>query len=119
MHLSSNGPAKVFAYVSPTLNFQNTKGLRYAISFDDESPQIVNVHAGENLKLWEKWVADNANVTTTEHQVGKPGEHILKFWVVDPGIVLQKLVVDLGGVKASYLGPPESVVWPTHHARKE
>jgi hypothetical protein len=27
---------------------------------------------------------------------------------VNPGIVLQKIVLDMGGVKPSFLGPPET-----------
>ena len=112
VHLSRGGPIEVQAFVSPTLNFTNGEGLRYAVSFDDQPPQLVNIHAGENLQAWEKWVADNANVTSSEHHLDKAGEHTLKFWMVDPGIVLQKLVVDTGGLQASYLGPPESTRWP-------
>ena len=29
------------AYFSPTLNFNNDEGLKYAVSLDNETPQII------------------------------------------------------------------------------
>jgi len=58
---------------------------------------------------WEKSVSDNFRNGISKHTLTTKGPHVLKIWMVDPGVVLQKIVVDLGGVKPSYLGPPESV----------
>ena len=104
-----SGAVQVKAYLSPTLDFRGSKdGLRYAISFDDEAPQIINTTADSSNAAWEKSVAENIKIFSTRHTLTRPGAHVLKFWLVDPGVVLQKLVVDAGGERPSYLGPPES-----------
>ena len=108
MVLFDTGEVSVKAYLSPTLNFHNNQGLRYGISFDDEMPQVITINGDNSNRTWEQWVANNINVTISHHTIHAPGFHTLKFWMVDPGVVLQKIVVDAGGVKPCYLGPPES-----------
>ena len=114
MHLFTAGEAEVHAYLSPSLDTRGGEGLRYAVSIDGEAPQIVNAHAdgstraGDRNPAWEQMVARNVNVSVSRHRVDRPGEHVLRFWMVDPGLVLQRIVVNTGGLKPSYLGPPES-----------
>jgi hypothetical protein len=108
MQLFAAGTFELQATLAPTQKFQPGQGLRYAVSFDDEAPQIVNVHADTSEKAWEKTVSDGATVLVSRHQIVQPGKHTLKFWALDSGLVLQKLVVNTGGQKPSYLGPPES-----------
>jgi hypothetical protein len=45
---------------------------------------------------------------SSQHHVGKAGCHTLKVWMIDPGVVLERIVVDCGGAKPSVFGPPES-----------
>jgi len=108
MYLFTQGNIKVNVYLSPTINFKEGEGLHYGISVDNEVPQIINMDAKNTNHDWEESVKDNIKVLTSQHAINTPGEHILKFWMVDPGVVLQKIVVDTGALKPSYLGPPES-----------
>jgi Glycosyl hydrolase family 115/Gylcosyl hydrolase family 115 C-terminal domain len=114
MTLTSTGPVKVSALLSPRNNVRPTDGLKYAVSIDGETPQVVNVTTATGAndttmnRQWERNTSDNVNVTTTTHTVAAAGVHTLTFWMVDPTVIVQRLVVDTGGVKYSYLGPPES-----------
>ncbi|WP_262507586.1 hypothetical protein [Hymenobacter arizonensis] len=69
----------------------------------------MNLHNGLNSdngnRPWEQAVADNI-IKTSQHKVTAVGPHVLKFWRVDPGVVLEKLGLSSGELPASYLGPP-------------
>lgn len=107
VYLLDSGQYNIHAYLSPTLNFSG-KGLRYAISFDDQPAQVIDLAKNSTGKNWEISVANNTFISTSRHVLLRPGKHVLKYWLVDPGVVLQKIIVDAGGMRPSYLGPPES-----------
>ena len=72
VHLFGADTVTVRAYLSPTLDFTGGQGLRYAVSFDDEAPQVVNVHADgsssgrtDGNRAWEQGVAENVRVLAT------------------------------------------------------
>ncbi|WP_183559965.1 glycosyl hydrolase 115 family protein [Mucilaginibacter sp. SP1R1] len=104
--LKDTGMVSVTAYISPTLDFKNQGGLCYAVSVDDEQPQIVNINKNTSEQSWRNDVSNNMKKMMTQHHITKPGKHLLKYWMVDAGVVLQKLVINAGGLKESYLGPP-------------
>ncbi|MCZ4507124.1 glycosyl hydrolase 115 family protein [Streptomyces sp. ActVer] len=112
--LLSAGEVTVWAYLSPRNPALPTGGLRYGISFDGDAPQIVDIHAATGADdglmdiEWARNTSDNVNRTSTRHTIGAAGVHRLKFWMVDPTVVVQRLVIDTGGLTPTYLGPLES-----------
>lgn len=107
--LESEGEFPVYILVSPTLNFNENKGLRYAVSVDGQQEQIVNINDKYDVRKMERWQAKSINQTITKHNFNQKGKHTLRFRVLEPGIVLQKIMIDTGGLKPSYLGAPESI----------
>ncbi|KAE8444151.1 hypothetical protein EG329_000839 [Mollisiaceae sp. DMI_Dod_QoI] len=112
--------ANITLLLSPSLNQQGSAHpLKYGIAMDAETPQVIQFignYTGGNMPAgWGGAVSDgvwglpaSGNTTTTKHNLSKTGKHTLKIWFVEPGVVLQKIMIDLGGIRYSYLGPPES-----------
>jgi hypothetical protein len=82
--------------------------LRYSAAIDDQAPQIVDIDTLEFSHQWSTNVLRGAAIGTTASSV-TPGWHILRIRPLDPGVVFDKIVIDLGGLKPSQLGPPETV----------
>lgn len=111
LQTTSAGEAKVELTVAPTLAFIPGRGLHVAVSFDDGLPRQIDltIPAGDSPSPWATSVLDGVRKVVTSHQLAQPGAHVLKYWMIDPGVVLERVVVDFGGVRQSYLGPPESL----------
>jgi len=108
MYLFEGGKFNVEAILAPTLNFVLGRGLRFAISFDDQAPQVVDALEHNSQNDWAQAVSDGVRKVTSTFNVDGPGYHTLKFRMVDPGVVLEKLIVSQIALPSSYLGPPES-----------
>jgi hypothetical protein len=103
----AGGEAEVQIFLAPTLNFNANKGLRYALSFDGGEETIVNFNGHYQGELGD-WQGERIIKTNTKMKIGSAGNHTLRIRVLEPGIVFEKVLVDFGGLKPSYLGAPES-----------
>lgn len=120
----NKGEIRVDLRTGPSLNFQPDRGVRIAVSFDDEKPQVLDAFAAQGfrdphkradvsapaIKDWGKWVTENSRTLRSTHTITKPGVHTLKIWMIDPGIVLETIVVNPDDHRPSYFGPPPSTL---------
>lgn len=113
MWLTRAGTSETTLYLSPSLNFDPDRGVRIVAAFDDNEPQVLTVvpkgyNAGDGNRDWEQSVKDSIRKVKAKTTDLAAGAHTFKVWMVDPGVVLQRIVINNGGERPSYLGPPES-----------
>ncbi|QRV92864.1 glycoside hydrolase family 115 protein [Ceratobasidium sp. AG-Ba] len=112
----SGGAVSLTSYISPAFNgLGNTRRVAFAVQIDASAIQTIYYSPVTSSRTtpagWDGsdgWVANSIIKYKTTHSVS-PGAHTLKIWMIEPAVVLQKFVIDTGGVRSSYLGPPESI----------
>ncbi len=115
-HVATGGEARVHVRLLPTHPIVPGNDLRLALAVDEGEPLPLAVTEGFDTysEEWKKRVLSNATEGSLElPQKLEPGWHTLHLVAVDAGVVVDKFVIDFGGLQPSYDGPPETRVMET------
>jgi hypothetical protein len=136
--LNEQGNTTFCLGILPTQDLYPERGLRLAVSIDDEEPQILDARKGlhdefkeytpENLansnvlkplppvnrnlalngigKRMRSEVFDNMRWLDVDLDIKEPGLHTLNIFMIDPEIVLERIVVNPDNNHPSYFGAP-------------
>jgi len=109
------GMVDVYTYVMPTFTTSVDRGFaghertnienQYGVRIDDGLLMHCATNSWEYAQQWYESVQRNARINKSTLYIKKPGKHTIRITCQDPGTMLQKIVIDLGGMKRSYLGP--------------
>jgi hypothetical protein len=96
----------VFAVPAHPVN--NNFSNRYAVSVDDGPVTMVDFKTEGRSEEWKRNVLSNRATRNIKLQFLKKGLHKLKIYCIDPGVMLEEIRIDLGGLKPAYSALPET-----------
>lgn len=106
---TSSGTFPIEVYTLPTLKMFPNKKMRLGISLNDQPIQVIDLSLKAKGNVWADAVRNSVNKAISQLKVKTPGNYKLKLHMFDPGLGIEKIQIDTGGLKPSYLGPPQSV----------
>jgi hypothetical protein len=108
---SKDTKAVLTFYFGSNLNVLPDRPMKFAYAVDGNisSPiqPVPDTVLGTEPQGWTNAVNSDVWMSTATISIA-PGSHTLSVWIFEPGLVLQKLALNVGGMQSSSLGPPES-----------
>ena len=121
-----SGSVNITLDLGPSLNFLgNNHTLAFGFQLDESSPVVVtpvpilSINEAYHIPTsvgavpydWYDIAQDEIRKVVIPVDLEHKGEHSITLYGMSTGVIFERIVVDLGGVKArtgTYLGPPES-----------
>ena len=96
----------VFFYAVPFWPIYKGKSNRIAVSIDGGEPQVFENKFAEYSRSWKDQVMRNGIGCRLHFAIDKQAaQHTITFKALDPGQMIQKVILDWGGLQPSYIGP--------------
>ncbi len=101
-YILSESPFIVNLYILPTHPLNDQYSVRCGISVDDGPVQVVDFKTVGRSEEWKQNVLRNYAVRSVDAGILKPGNHTVKIFSIDPGVIVDRLVIQRSGLKLPY-----------------
>lgn len=93
---------RLSVYTLPTHPVNNNYRMRYAVAVDNGPLKVVDFKTQGRSEEWKQNVLRNSAIKTIHIERLNPGKHTLRIYMIDPGVMLDRMLIDLGGLKSGY-----------------
>ncbi len=117
VYVKEAGEYSLKVITTPENNLEHGRTVRYAVCVGDEAPVVGDTILAENYEIgggswdrahgWAEGVLNNCHYGITTHLL-HAGVNEIRYYGVEAGLALQKLILYRGELPESYLGPEES-----------
>ena len=107
-YTDSEASANIHLFTLPTHPINDNFGMRYGVSVDDAPVSVLDFKTVGRSDEWKQAVLSNTIERSIKTPVLRAGQHALKIYLIDPGVILDRILIDLGGLKPFYGLIPET-----------
>ena len=100
---------EVTVFTLPTHPLNNQFSMRYGVAVDDGPVTVVDFKTVGRSEEWKQNVLRNRAERTVQLSHLEKGGHKLRIYWIDPGVTLDEIRIDLGGLKKAYSSLPETI----------
>ena len=100
--------AEVSVYSIPTFPLNKNFEMRYAVSVDGGPITQVNFKTAGRSEEWKQNVLSNNASRTIKVPGLKAGKHRLTIYMIDPGVIIDHMLINMGKLKPFYGTLPET-----------
>ncbi len=104
----SEGETRITVYCLPTHALNTLHQLRISIAVDNSEPQVIDYQTFDRSETWKQNVLGNNAIVQVNYFINSPGKHTLKIKAMDPGVIIDRITIDFGGLEPAYSAIPET-----------
>lgn len=105
-----DGEVIIHVYTLPVHPVHEPYSNRFGLALNSDEPMVVDHRTHGRSETWKNNVLSNTAITSIKYTLPGTGLHTLKIYALDPGVIVDRILIEREGAVQSYSPFPETRV---------